>query len=66
MSQHMSAMNVSYLEALKSKHAALSDEVEQNQKYRASCQFYLRQLKKQKLKLKEEIENIKKRTAKSA
>ncbi|MEM7650663.1 MAG: YdcH family protein [Pseudomonadota bacterium] len=48
----------SRLEALRNRHAILSDKVEDAQKSPSVNDFYLRQLKKQKLALKEEIHGI--------
>lgn len=53
-----SASHESRLEALRQKHAMLSTRIEQEQRRPSATDFYLRQLKKQKLLLKEEIENI--------
>ncbi len=46
----------SRLEALKAKHAALAERIENEQKYPGVNDFFLRDLKLKKLKLKEEIE----------
>ena len=48
----------SRVEALRQRHAILSTRIEEAQKSPATTDFYLRQLKKQKLMLKEEIEGI--------
>ena len=48
----------SRLEALRNRHAILSSRIEEAQKSPSTTDFYLRQLKKQKLVLKEEIEGI--------
>lgn len=48
----------SRLEALRQRHAVLSNKVEEAHKSPSTTDFYLRQLKKQKLSLKEEIEGI--------
>ena len=48
----------SHLKELRKKHAHLSDEVEQAQRAPAFDDMQLKALKKQKLKLKEEIERI--------
>lgn len=48
----------SRLEALRNRHAILSSRVEDAHKSPGVNDFYLRQLKKQKLALKEEIERI--------
>ncbi len=48
----------SRLEALRQRHSVLSNKVEEAHKSPSTTDFYLRQLKKQKLVLKEEIEGI--------
>ncbi len=48
----------SRLEALRRRHEVLSNRVEEAYKSPSTTDFYLRQLKKQKLVLKEEIEEI--------
>lgn len=48
----------SRVEALRAKHAVLSTRLEEAQKSPSTNDFYLRQLKKQKLMLKEEIEGL--------
>lgn len=48
----------SRLEALRTRHSVLSSRIEEAQKSPATTDFFLRQLKKQKLMLKEEIEGI--------
>jgi hypothetical protein len=48
----------SRLEALRHKHAILKHRIEQMQSLPSTTDFYLRQLKKQKLILKEQIEGI--------
>lgn len=50
----------SRVEALRVKHAALSERIRQEQKRPSSADYYLKQLKKQKLQIKEEIEGIRK------
>ena len=52
-----------HLEALKSKHADLSNYIEREERALASTDFYIRQLKKQRLLLKEEIEAMKRTAA---
>jgi hypothetical protein len=44
------------LEALKNKHRTLSRQIDEEHKYPAANMLYLRHLKLQKLRLKEEIE----------
>ena len=46
------------LEELKRKHEALSDQVEQEQRSPGSSDLEIAEMKKQKLKLKEEIERL--------
>ncbi|MGB4057040.1 MAG: YdcH family protein [Alphaproteobacteria bacterium] len=46
------------VEALRRKHAALKSRIEEAHATPSTTDFYLRQLKKQKLMLKEEIEKI--------
>lgn len=48
----------SRIEALRHKHALLKHRIETMQTLPSTTDFYLRQLKKQKLMLKEEIEGI--------
>lgn len=48
----------SRLDALRNRHSILSNRIEEAQKSPSTTDFYLRQLKKQKLVLKEEIEGI--------
>ncbi len=54
----LSSTQSSRLESLKAKHTALSTRVEKIQNRPSSADSYLRQLKKQKLLIKEEIEEI--------
>ena len=49
---------VSHVEALKARHAALSGKIEQVQTMASVDDWYVRDLKRQKLRLKEEIEGI--------
>ncbi len=49
---------ISRLESLKHKHSLLKYRIEQMQNLPSTTDFYLKQLKKQKLLLKEEIEGI--------
>lgn len=48
----------SHLEELKRKHEALSEQVENEQRSPGSSDFDIVEMKKQKLKLKEEIERL--------
>lgn len=48
----------SHLEELKRKHQALSDQVEEAQRALSTSDSEIAELKKQKLKLKEEIERL--------
>ena len=57
------AAPLSRLEALRRKHAMYKTQIKEAQKSPATASFYLTQLKKQKLQVKEEIEGI---TAKAA
>ena len=53
--QRLISAQKSRLEALRNRHAVLSLRVEDAQKSPSANDFYLRQLKKQKLALKEEM-----------
>ncbi len=46
------------LDALRARHASLAKKIEQEQGRAAVSEWYVRDLKKQKLKLKEEIEEL--------
>lgn len=48
----------SHLHELRKKHEALSDQVELEQRSPASDTLHIAELKKQKLKIKEEIERL--------
>ena len=48
----------SHIQNLKQKHEILSSEVEQAYKYPTLDEFYISQLKKEKLRLKEEISRL--------
>lgn len=48
----------SRIEALKQKHAALKSRIDEMRGLPSTTDFYLNQLKKQKLMLKEQIEGI--------
>jgi len=48
----------SRIEALRQRHSVLSSRIEEAYKRPSTTDFYLSQLKKQKLSLKEEIEGI--------
>lgn len=48
----------SHLHELRKKHAALSEQVEAAQKSPSSSDFHITDLKKQKLRLKEEISRL--------
>lgn len=54
----LSATQNTRLEALRQKHAVLKSRIEEAQNIPSTTDFYLRQLKKQKLLLKEQIEGI--------
>lgn len=51
-----SSVQSSRIEALRSKHAMLKDRIAEEQRQPSTTDFYLTQLKKQKLMIKEEIE----------
>lgn len=55
-----SEVPLSRLEALRSKHAMYKTKIKELQKNPSTADYYLTQLKKQKLLLKEEIERIRK------
>jgi len=61
--QTQSHASAARLEALKSRHSALSNKIEIEQRRPGSSDWYLRALKRQKLFLKEEIEEIAKTAA---
>ena len=65
-SRVLSSSQPSRLEALKSRHAILSTRLEDAQKSPSTNDFFLRQLKKQKLMLKEEIEGLRGREGKAS
>lgn len=65
VSELLSAQH-SRLEALKKRHSHISDSIEQAHKSPSTTDFYLRQLKKEKLMLKEQIEGIRVSEAASA
>lgn len=51
----------SRIEALRARHAALSSRLDEAQKLPSTNDFFLRQLKKEKLLLKEQIEHLRTR-----
>lgn len=53
----------SRIEALQSKHAMISGDIEEAHRSPSTTDYYLRQLKKKRLQLKEEIENMRKRAS---
>lgn len=57
-SSHVSAAVSSRLEALKTRHEALSHKIDEEQRRPGTSDWYLRALKQQKLHLKEEIEGL--------
>lgn len=57
-SQNLHTSKASRLEALKARHSVLSMKLEEEQSRPSTNDFYLRQLKKQKLMLKEQIEGL--------
>lgn len=46
------------VQALQSKHQILSERIDEAQRHPSTADFYVRQLKKQKLMIKEELEGI--------
>lgn len=58
-----SASYAAHLEALRKKHAQLESQIAENQKGRSTTDFYIKQLKKLKLLVKEEIETVSRKTA---
>lgn len=57
-SQNLQPSHEARLEALRARHSLLSMRLEEEQRRPATSDFYLRQLKKEKLMLKEQIEGI--------
>ncbi|MCA9367845.1 YdcH family protein [Candidatus Kaiserbacteria bacterium] len=51
----------SHIEALKKKHQTLSDAVEDAERHPSTCPLAIRDMKKQKLKLKERIDRFSRR-----
>lgn len=51
------------LKALQSKHQILSQRIVEAQSHPSTADFYVRQLKKQKLIIKEELEGIRRKKA---
>lgn len=58
MPANLSSSQESRLQALKHKHAVLSEKVDEAQQHPSSAEYYLKQLKKQKLVIKEEIQGL--------
>jgi hypothetical protein len=58
MSHHPTSEQSKRLEALKAKHAAISERLDTAMKRPASADYYLVQLKKQKLLLKDSIQKL--------
>ena len=58
-SAHLASAHLNRLDALRARHAALSDKIDSEQSRAAFSEWYVRDLKKQKLRLKEEIEDLK-------
>lgn len=54
----LSETSISRLEALKAKHLLYKERIKEAQKSPATADYYLQQLKKQKLQIKEEIEGV--------
>ncbi len=61
--QTMSSAYLSRLEALKNKHAIIDTRIDDAQKPPGREDFYLKQLKKQRLLIKEEIETMREKTS---
>jgi hypothetical protein len=59
LSQGQSPAISSHLEALIAKHTAISQKIDEEMKHAAASDMMLRQLKKKKLQIKEEIEALK-------
>lgn len=57
-SRVLSSSQHSRLEALRARHAVLSSRLEDAQKSPSTNDFFLRQIKKEKLMLKEQIEGL--------
>lgn len=57
-SAHVSSNVAARLDALKTRHEALSHKIDEEQRRPGTSDWYLRALKQQKLHLKEEIEGI--------
>ena len=53
--------NPSRIQALKNKYAIINSRIEEAQRSPSIADFYLMQLKKQRLQLKEELEGIRKK-----
>lgn len=51
------------LQALRAKHQILSQRIDEAQKHPSTADFYVSQLKKQKLMIKEELVGIRRKTA---
>ena len=62
-SRYLSSAQVSRVNALRKKHRILSQEVDEARKGLSVCDFYLKQLKKQKLFVKEEMEGLRQTAA---
>ena len=58
MKSTISSSQSSRIESLRQKHAVLSNQIEKAQNNLGTSDFYLIQLKKQKLVIKEEIEGL--------
>lgn len=58
MSMTLSSEQSKRLDALKAKHASVSERLERAMKTPSSADYYLRQLKKQKLLLKDSIQRF--------
>ncbi|MCC6598119.1 MAG: DUF465 domain-containing protein [Alphaproteobacteria bacterium] len=61
-SQNLQTSHASRVNALKAKHSIISTKLEEEQRRPSTSDFYLRQMKKQKLLLKEQIEGLREGT----
>ena len=57
-SQHVTSPSGARIEALKAKHKSLSQKIEQEQSRPFISEYQIGELKREKLKIKEEIEGI--------
>lgn len=57
-SRGLQAHKPAYLESLQARHAGLEEKIEREQSWPSTSPFYIRELKKMKLALKEEIHTL--------